>query len=329
MITLDKLRSVRRIVAHENCADGLVSALLCKDALAGVTIEFVQHTTDAHKNLAVTPGMLFADMCPPAERVQEFVDAGALILDHHRTGRSIVDAFGENGVFGDENTQPGACGATLCYEHVWKPSLQDAERVVKQVLHTTATIDFVSEFARLAGVRDTWQRRDPQWHEAGIQHATLMFFPASFWLSKPLESIAANWAQYRWIGDVQVQKHEDRVSKTAVEALSYTTAKGTRVVCFEGVRLTSDTAERLDKAVDLVVGFSYRRDDGEDVPRLIVSTRSHTTFDCAAFARSYGGGGHTKAAGCSFPVDIETDVNPYLRIRRLIEGFEAASTTGA
>jgi hypothetical protein len=317
MIDLNKLRAVKRIVTHVNCADGLVSALLCKDAFPEATVEFVQYTTEAHVNLAVTPNMLFADMSPPAERVQEFVAAGALVLDHHRTARAVVDAFGDDGIFGDENTQPGVCGATLCYEHVWK--------AIAAPRHTPSTGDFVAQFARLAGVLDTWQRKDTQWHEAGIQHSTLMFFPSTFWMSKPLVDIAANWPQYRWIGEIQVQKNEDRVSKATVEALRFKTAAGTRVVCFEGVRLTSDAAERLDKEVDLVIGFSYRNDGGE-TPRLILSTRSHTTFDCAAFARANGGGGHTKAAGCSFPVEIETEVNPYLRVRRLIEDFEAKSS---
>lgn len=324
MITLDALKAVRTIVVHDNCADGLSSALIARDACPDAEIVFLQYGTDAFVNLPATPGMLFADISPHPDRVAEFVAAGAIVLDHHRTQRSIVEAFGDNGVFGDETTQPGVCGATLVYEHVYKPV--HAARTPQQ---KDETADFVSQFARLAGVRDTWQRRDPQWHEAGVQQATLMFFPPQFWLEKTLEQIAAAWPQYRWIGDIQVAKHEERVAKASRDSDRFTTARGTRVVCFEGVRFSSDAAERLDKEVDLVIGFSYRVEEG--VPKLLLSTRSHTDFDCADFARSYGGGGHTRAAGCCINFDITDAPNPYAMIRNLLTEYEErrASNGGA
>jgi hypothetical protein len=57
-------------------------------------------------------------------------------------------------------------------------------------------------------------------------------------------------------------------------------------------------------------------------PRL--STRSHTTFDCAAFAKAHGGGGHTRAAG--FALDVYAgDRNPYAYVRELVEVWERLS----
>lgn len=315
MITLDKIRGIRRIVTHDHCADGLASAILARAVCPDAEIVFLQHGTPEHRELPATPGTLFSDFAPPADRVQEFIDAGTIVLDHHKTQRAIVEAFGDNAVFGDEITQPGVCGATLVYEHIWKPWAS-----AQPVMPSWAP--FVAEFARLAGVRDTWQRKDPQWHEAGIQHATLTFFPASFWLmpEKPLSTIASDWSQYRWIGEIQVAKHEDRVSHATTDAYRFTSSRGTRVACFEGVRLSSDAAERLDKEVDLVIGFGHRLEEG--TPRLNLSTRSHTDFDCAAFARYYGGGGHTRAAGCSLPFDVMTWPNPFLAIRQSLDKFE-------
>lgn len=308
-----QLSAIRRIVAHDNCADGLVSALLAKDACPEAEVVFLSHGTPEHLNLPVMPGTLFADFAPTAERAQEFIDAGTLILDHHRTQRAVVDAFGANGVFGDEATQPGVCGATLVYEHIWKPRRADT---VPPFL-----ADWTAQFARLAGVRDTWQRRDPQWSDAGVQHATLTFFPSSFWLGMPLQKLAGQWPELCWIGEVQVTKHEERVSRATANAYRFTSAKGTRVACFEGVRLTSDAAEKLDKEVDLVVGFGHRIEEGQ--ARLNISTRSHTDFDCASFSRFYGGGGHTRAAGCSVVFDIETGPNPFFAIQQHLAKYEA------
>lgn len=50
---------------------------------------------------------------------------------------------------------------------------------------------------------------------------------------------------------------------------------------------------------------------------MIVSTRSHTTFDCAEFARIHGGGGHTRAAGFRVPLYLG-DLQPYTTIRGLV-----------
>lgn len=309
MIDPTKLAAVTRIIAHDNCADGLVSAILAKDALPSATIEFMQHNSEAHTTLTPKAGMLFADFAPNERTPGDVQDV--IVLDHHRTARPIVESY-VNSVFGDENTQPGVCGATLVYEHVWKPLRGDSDFA-----------PFVAQFARLAGVRDTWQRRDTQWHESGVQHATLMFMPSEFWLGMSLQQIASQWdSRFRWIGEVQVRKYEERISKVMVESHRFTTPKGTRVACFEGVRLSSDAAERFDKDVDLVIGFSYRVEDGLQA-KVILSTRSHTDYDCAAFARAHGGGGHTKAAGCSIAV-APGDLNPYAYIAQLIIAYETA-----
>jgi nanoRNase/pAp phosphatase (c-di-AMP/oligoRNAs hydrolase) len=46
------------------------------------------------------------------------------------------------------------------------------------------------------------------------------------------------------------------------------------------------------------------------------STRSHTGFDCAAFAQARGGGGHTAAAGFAVAL-TPADPQPFAMVRRL------------
>lgn len=321
MISADKLNAVKTIIVHDNCADGLASAILLKDAFFGrdIPIRFMQYGTDDHKNLVAEPGMLFADFSPPEARAKEFVDAGALVLDHHKTAKAVVEAFGENGRFGDEATDPGICGAMLAYQHVWLP--------LREQLAIQAA--FAKKFATLAGVRDTWQRTSEHWREACLQYHILMFVPRDRWLAKTLTEIASTWeSQFAWIGELIQEKQDRTVQKVSDKAYRFTTDKGTRVVVFEGVKVTSDTAEFLHDAVDLVVGFNYEVENG--TPKVILSTRSHTTFDCAKMCKAHGGGGHTKAAGFNVQMVDTQELgvlarsrDPYILVEELVKRWEA------
>lgn len=87
--------------------------------------------------------MLFCDIAPPAERAHEFLPRVPVVLDHHKGAEHLVKTFTHH-VFADEKLEPGVSGAVLAYREVWKP--------LKPLGFTTA-----ADFARLAGVCDTWQ----------------------------------------------------------------------------------------------------------------------------------------------------------------------------
>lgn len=316
------LQTIKTIITHDNCSDGLASAILLHDALPNAEIRFVQYGTAEYQTLQAGPNMMFVDFSPPVDRAQEFIDDGAYILDHHKTAKNVVARFGERGIFGDEVKDPGVCGAVLAYREVWLP-------LVGHPNDGSKYLEFVEKFARLAGVRDTWQRQSPEWNEALIQHQILTFMPKERWLSKTLVEIAAYWdSQFRWIGEVLLE-HQDKVVQKAVDgARRFRTEKGTRVVLFEGVKKTSDAAELLDNQTDLVMGFNYFEEnapDGSRITKIIYSTRSHTTYDCSALAKFYGGGGHTKAAGFNCTL-VPNDLNPYDMACALITAFELNSS---
>jgi len=175
-----ELAEVRRIISHANCPDGMASAMILKDALPSATVELVQYGTTAHQQLACTPGMLFCDMSPPAERVAEFVEAGAIVLDHHKSAKGVIDAFGERGVYADAELEPGVSGALLAYMHVWRLLDPRAEYGPARFADTPGlgwTLPSRSlAFSMLAGVRDTWQTHDPRWPEACAQAQALLFW---------------------------------------------------------------------------------------------------------------------------------------------------------
>ena len=311
-ISLDKLPAVQTLVTHDSCGDGTGSALLIKDALPHVEVVFVQHGTDAFKTLQAKPGMLFCDIIPPADRADEFIAAGALVLDHHRTARSVVERFGENGIFADESKEPGVSGTMLAYQHVWKP-LCEAEA-------TPWLRGWVEQFATLVGIRDTWQNRDPRWEAACEQNHLLFFMPNTEWLKMGLRHVATEYEHFEWVGEVLARKQAKSVQKSINGGVYRSTKRGTKILIFNSKSNTSDAAEKLGREVDVIIGFGYEAEHGE--AKLILSCRSHADFDCAAFSRSLGGGGHTKAAGASLP--LPENENPYQTILRLVEAYEHA-----
>jgi len=91
-------------------------------------------------------------------------------------------------------------------------------------------------------------------------------------------------------------------------------AGGERIVAFAGTGQTSDAAEVLGAEADLIVGFDFGVENGSAKMRF--SLRSHSDFDCAAFAARFGGGGHTRAAGFGVVLG-PSDLQPYAFVARL------------
>lgn len=310
MLDLDDLLRVRTIVTHENCADGIASAIILRDALPNARVEFVQYNTAAHRDLRAEPGMLFCDMTPPAARVQEFVDAGAIVLDHHRGAREIVEAFGDRGVFADEERDKGVSGAFLAFREVWM-----------RLTHPNIDKDLqdVTSLAVLAGVRDTWWRDHPRWRAACAQAAALRFWPTEMLIGAPIDTLAARLE----IGEVLLQRDAERDERSIEEAYRFEVG-GLRVVAFEGLH-TSDIAENLADDADLVLGWHYAMEDGR--ARMIVSCRSRGAVSALALAKAQGGGGHERAAG--FKIDVFGNESPYAALHRLVMYYADAMRVAA
>jgi nanoRNase/pAp phosphatase (c-di-AMP/oligoRNAs hydrolase) len=147
------------------------------------------------------------------------------------------------------------------------------------------------------------------------------------------DSFGSNYDAHRRLvsfGRPLVEKKAEAVKAALRGAWRTTTPKGTRLVVFQGVALSSDAAEALGEEADIVVGFSYEMDGGSHKLRL--STRSHTGYDVGALAKHYGGSGHVAAAGLSVHFeydDWEVDgavgmatQHPYAAVRDLILAFE-------
>jgi len=318
VIDIDALTQVTTIVSHDSCADGTTSAMLLHDALPLAKIEFCQYGL-AQEKLVVRPNMLFCDFTPHESRYQEFVDAGAIVLDHHKGSRSIVEAFGDRGVFADEITEPGVSGAVLAYRHVWK-------RMALQWQEGVGTNFTAANIARLIGIRDTWQKQDPDWLKACDLAAAVGFFSQESWLvSDPFSGARrAWWEARRSVGQRLVEKHHGTIMKALDGAYRFTSPGGIRVVMFQGTKLTSDACEVVKDEADLIVGFDYFAIEDGQAPLGYSLRSNHSSFDCATFCKRLGGGGHTKAAGFSVRFDPALGASdPYSFFQGKVSEYEA------
>lgn len=333
MIPLETLRSIRTVVTHDACPDGIASALIVVDALPDVRVVFARYGSAELAALQPEPGMLFVDFSPPADRAQAFVDAGAICLDHHKTARDVVALFGDRGVFGDEATEPGVCGAVLAFREVWEPLWRSLAPT------TSMRFDRWRGFAEAAGIRDTWQRQHPCWTVACAQAEALRF-----WGFERLRGCGWDSLQDAMrIGPVLLERKADAVKRSIADArwsivgdkyalLRSAPRKWLAIIPHTD---TSDVADALGEQADIVAGFAYRCEPGPGEPyqhpvledararlakqmRMTVSLRSRGDVDVAAIAKAYGGGGHTQAAGYTVDVD-DTDENPYEEIERAID----------
>lgn len=316
---ISKLKNVTKVVVHANCPDGTASAIILKDAL-GLSPEqiiFTELSSPEHENLPAEPGMLFCDCTPPHLRVQEFVDAGSLVLDHHKHSRDIVAAFGENGVFADKETQPEVSGARLAFLEVWIPIFNSW----KTNGSTSPVKEFFDRFSLLAGVRDNWQQENPLWEAARECAAVLFFFPTDHWYKKYITDIVDRWEiDYIPLGKILVQKDDERAAGIAEKRWTYRTSSGS-VIAIVNSRFISDVADLLEDQCDVLIGFAYTKNEPGCYPGLLLSVRSYgNSFDCGKFCKHYGGGGHLNAAGCKFET-IEETPNPFKLICDKVEEY--------
>lgn len=315
MINLYKLKSIKHIITHENCPDGIASAIILKDVLPKAKISFYQPETLAHKNIPVEEDLLFCDISPPKDRYKEFIKAEAIVLDHHKTSKNIVLEFGELGVFADEKNDPGISGAVLAFKEVWQKLAKSCGKLsIKEELSTRPYIRY---FAKLIGIRDTWQSKDLKFKNACEISEVLTFWPIEELLETEFNS--DKWNYIISFGDILYKKHLISANNRINKGYRFTSKFGTRVIIFNERKYTSDVTGLLGNEVDLIIGFDYIFDDNEQ--KILVSTRSHTNFDCAKFCNSFGGGGHTKAAGCSFNLS-KGDSQPYFFLKDKLELYE-------
>lgn len=308
-----KIKAAKHVVVHGFCPDGLAAAILAHDVLPEARISFLQHGTPEYLALPAESDMMFIDIVPPQERLQEFIDHDAVVLDHHEKVRHLVGKF-KYGVYSDTNS-----GAEMAFEHVWSASFHGHDRHVR-----------ARRFAELAGIRDTWRRDSPEWQLACEQAAALSFFPNQDWLDiKDPFDVAHDelWADRREIGAILFRQRLDSTQRSVDQAWTTTTNGGNRLVVLGGQNL-SNAADLVDKDADIIVSISYKVEGGRCV--CCVGLRSHTGVDVGDLAVFHGGGGHRSSSGFAIKFDADPHApaslaavsNPFTLVQMLVEQWE-------
>lgn len=322
MIPREALEGVRKIIVHANgptspCADGRASAIILRHAFGhvrGLEIVEMAYGSKEHQELKATPGLLFCDFTPPKERLNEFVEADAIVLDHHDP--ELVKPFGARGVFGHNELVES--GASLALRECYKP------------MFNGRSTPFLLKLARLASVRDTCRKADVQWKPACEWSAALRFFALDDLLSKSGNTLEV---MFTMIGGRLVERIMDEAQELAKNALyvgeiyNRRTGQTPHVHIIPSLK-TSDVAELLltaDRSPGILAGFGFVHeavgDSGAVLVRLVVSLRSRN-FDVQELAARHGGGGHKSAAGFQIYYERMDDRyvdNPYAAIVEAIK----------
>ena len=301
---------ITKLITHGSCADGLASAMIVRDALPHVEVVFAQYNTPSLDALQATPGLLFCDITPPRDRAAEFAAAGAIVLDHHKHARDIVELFGERGRFADEADEPGVSGAWLAYAYVWNQG--DAVSPDDPPLK-------MEDFARLVGIRDTWQKDSPDWERANDLHAALMGLPQAFWLSEGV-TVAMSEQTFELGAMWRAQRRTTVGDICESGTLGLTDPAGREWVVFpDAHRHTSDVAE-ASRLFGIPVTCGWFQVVTDDDVWTVLSLRSDGSgdlgppLDVGALCKRFGGGGHSRAAGCKLNV-----CDPLVAVRRVME----------
>jgi oligoribonuclease NrnB/cAMP/cGMP phosphodiesterase (DHH superfamily) len=275
------IKNINTIVTHANCPDGKASAIILHKVFPDAKVIFLQHNSKPHLELEAKPGMLFCDFSPPRDRVQEFVDVGAYVLDHHKYSKDVVEVFGDHGVYAGEEER-GVSGAVLAFREV----------LAKATPYPgPATYDL----ATLAGIRDCWVKESPRWLEAMEQAAALDFFDTDYLLANGFGE------KEKALGPYLYQKTLAKAKETAENKLMFFG----NMAIMSGID-TSDVADVvfvMHPNTNILAGFQFVIEDNK--AKMVVSLRSRQGTDVGIIAKANGGGGHTNAAGFSrnMPLD--------------------------
>ena len=311
MIDKNKLLQVSEIISHASCPDGTGAAMICTAAyvMGGMKpppVSFVKYDTHSHDDLEARPLQMFVDITPPKKRWEEWRGLSPIILDHHGTVEHIVHSL--DGVYGNTDYS----GAMLAFENVMAPL---AEGVMSDEQFSSW-----KRFAHLCMIRDTWKSASPDWEEAcALAHALLLY--GHKWAISAATIGVLPMEELRHIGsklyDKIIRQAKGIIRNSTKKTLVTHDNKEITIVFFNlgaGMTISDIAHEIMDKMpCDAVMGFFFTEEDGEF--QCVISARSNKKISVSSLAESFGGGGHSQAAGFR----IREEMSP-IQIIEMISG---------
>jgi oligoribonuclease NrnB/cAMP/cGMP phosphodiesterase (DHH superfamily) len=283
------MTEITKIVTHAGCPDGYASARILSRHFPDAEILYMRHGSEELKSLEASPGMLFCDMTPPRERVEEFIAVDSVVLDHHVTARDITERFPTH-LYSETR-----CGAELACDY-----LEVCRREGSVHSWTGGWVE--THLARVIGIRDLWKRDDKDW-DLACTYATALCHTGERFDSLLPTDIEIS------IAHKIIERSDERIA-CFVERHEYSliTAGGHVVAVFPARGLSiSDAGHALISAGVADATAAYYDSTGLHGWRRNWSLRCRDGLDVSAVAAALGGGGHKTAAGFTEPL-IETHI---------------------
>lgn len=314
--TLDRIFNAERVYFHSNCPDGIMARNILKylfDEVASAAAQNSQYggfyyPASPSNELPLIKNAIFIDMAPIASQFEDFLKAGAVILDHHESNRYLFDQYKEQYpeqlVFGENADHES--GAMLAYKVL--ATYFDDSRFYTYIIEAKKAADYIS-------ISDCWHKQDPRF-ESGRALAHFITLQGNDYNNLADPEIM-DMAELIYTNK---KKEDTKIAKKA-EKVFITTKDGQKIkVCFLNRENVSDVSEilRNDYGVNLVVGWQkdtyINKKDESKINKIIkFSLRSDDSVNCRKIAELLGGGGHDRAAGFSIP-DSSIVLSPIMEL---------------
>lgn len=270
------LLGCKQLNFHAGCPDGIIARNILVQTLRNTDLQLVPRRPGV-KDSIVHPA-IFVDMSPSEDQFLEVLQQGGVIMDHHVTVKHLFDkhseAFPDQLLWGENAlAQSGAVLAYMACDDLVRNSTGNPGRAMLRAAH-------------LVGLGDTWQK-DHEDFELARAFANLVDLVGNDYegLYEETELAEKLWASKK---KAFVRSAEKAIWRDVLD----------KRVAFVNTLKTSDVAELLRaKGANIIVGYGEMFDPDRQVEWIAFSMRSDETWDCAAFAKKYGGGGHVPAAG--------------------------------
>lgn len=260
------------VIFHANCPDGFTAAWVSVRALgAGTEICSASYGEEPPIELAAGRDVYVVDFSYPRDRLLVLRQAARslLVLDHHKTAQAALEGL----PFCQFDMNRSGAGMVWDHFHPHQPR--------------PWIVDYVED-------RDLWRKRLPNNEEISLR-IRVTPYTLEAW-----EALAAMTPDSLMPEARGAKMYMDGYVKEVLRNLYVLTKPQGADVDVACVNMTasggSDALNEALKQTGLPMALSWHRaKDG----RVNCSVRSTTPYDCSAFAKRLGGGGHAQAAGFS------------------------------
>jgi oligoribonuclease NrnB/cAMP/cGMP phosphodiesterase (DHH superfamily) len=264
--------SVPLVIYHGNCPDGFTAAWVAARALGEVELFAAKYGEPPPYALAKDRSVYVLDFSYPRAQLEALYAEYAsvlIVLDHHKTAQAELEGL----AYCTFDMQRSGASLTWDYFHPGRP---DSRPWI---------VNYVED-------RDLWRFKLP-WSEEISLRIRLTPHELAAWdelAARPLLQVRVDGEGAKRYLDHYVQD-----AMRNVYPLEDIDGLGHRARCvnvsYTGV---SDVLHAVLHAADAAMAIGWHIDlEG----KLACSVRSNHPFDCSAFAKSLGGGGHAQAAG--------------------------------